>query len=226
MLLIKTKKNIILYKLEYKIMAKCRFLGRSCIEIITLKDHIIIDPNYFIPPRKGIEMIFITHEHEDHTNIKKIEEIERKFGSENLEIVGPKIVGKKINRKIKEVKQGKIIKLKDLKVKTFALNCYKAKQCLAYLIYKGDIQLLHTADAADYSEALKDIKDSINYLFIACFEDYFENYYEFIKEIAPQVVFPYHFDPGEEESAKKLSQYLNERGIDSHFIDIGTDFEF
>ncbi|MCK4282127.1 MAG: MBL fold metallo-hydrolase, partial [Candidatus Lokiarchaeota archaeon] len=75
-------------------MLICRLLGNACIELIGEKDHIIIDPVFLSLPREGIGRVFITHEHSDHINIDKLDEICEKY-TENLEwlaIYGPKIV--------------------------------------------------------------------------------------------------------------------------------------
>ena len=60
-------------------MVACRFLGNACIELISEKDHIIIDPVFLSQPKKGIESIFLTHHHPDHTNLDKINDIEKKL---------------------------------------------------------------------------------------------------------------------------------------------------
>ncbi|TXT61174.1 MAG: hypothetical protein BAJALOKI1v1_1170007 [Promethearchaeota archaeon] len=41
-------------------MAVLRFSGRACIELIGTEDHIIIDPNFVKPPRKGINKKYTT----------------------------------------------------------------------------------------------------------------------------------------------------------------------
>lgn len=209
-------------------MVTCRFLGRSCIELKGMEDHVIIDPNYSIEPLNEIKTIFFTHEHEDHVNIEKIDEIQQKYAvkENNLEIYGPKSVKNKFDLEITRIKNGNKIKLKDFIIEAHEIDCYKSKECLAYLITKGDIKLLHTADSSNFSKELMNLKGQIDYCFIACFESEFSNYLDFLKEINPIITFPYHFDPGQEKMAQKLSDFLNEHGVYSKFIEIGTEFEF
>lgn len=209
-------------------MVLCRFLGRSCVELKGPTDHIIIDPNYIEKPLKGIQKIFLTHEHEDHVNIEKIEEIAKNFSDEkeNLKIFGPKSVKDKFELELTEVKDKSKINLDNFTIEVFKTSCYKSKGCVAYLLTKGDIKLLHTADSSTFLNELKEFEQNIDYCFIACFEDQFTNYLNFLKIIFPTITFPYHFAPGEEEKAKKLSDFLNEKGINSKFIEIGTEFEY
>lgn len=207
-------------------MAICRFLGRSCIEIITLKDHIIIDPHYSKKPKKGIQKILLTHDHSDHADLDKIIEIRKNFSEPNLEIYGPKDLCKKLDLDIKGLKSGSSITLDNLTIEAFRVNCYKADNCLAYLIKKGQITLLHTADSAEFSKDLRGLTDRINYLFIACFKEFFNDYLDFVKDITPQITFPFHFNSGEEDSAIALAKFLNEKGYEAEFIEIGSEFEF
>lgn len=205
-------------------MTKCRFLGRSCIELIDMNDHIIIDPNYFIIPEKGINYVFLTHEHSDHANITKLTEIKAKFASEDIEIYGPKVL--KDQLEIVVVKDEKTIELEDFAITPYKIDCYKSEQCYAYLIKKGEITLLHTADSASFSKSLRNLVSQVDYCFIASFEDFFGEYLKFLNEIYPKIVFPYHFDPGQEQMGKKLVKFLTREGIDAKFLEIGADFEF
>ncbi len=209
-------------------MTKCRFLGRSCIEIIGIVDHIIIDPHYSIDPKKGITAVFLTHEHDDHCDLEKIKEINLQFKSseKEIEIYGPKEIKEKYGLELKKVRKDKIIELEDLRIKPFKIECYKSEVCFAYLVKKGNINLLHTADSSNFSRELKEFGENVDYCFIACFKDNYEDYLEFLKLKNPMITFPYHFDLGEEDKAKDLSKFLNEQGIEAQFIEIGTEFEF
>jgi len=68
---------------------------------------------------------------------------------------------------------------------------------------------------------LREIQNGIDCCFIACFEDHFKSYLEFIENIKPKLVVPYHFTENKEESAKKLVDFLKNNGIESVFIPIG-----
>ena len=193
-----------------------------------MKDHIIIDPNFTEVPKKGIQKIFLTHEHEDHTNLEKIEEITRNYvnDKDKLEIYGPKSVKKEFNLNIKIIKKDKRIKLQNLIMEPYPIECYKSRGCFSYVITKGDVKILHTADSNKFSKNLRDLKQQIDFCFIACFKDYFNDYLNFLNELFPKITFPYHFNLGDESDAKNLVNFLNENGIESKYIQIGTEFEF
>lgn len=208
-------------------MTKCRFLGRACLEIISMEDHIIIDPHYFEKPQSGIKEVFITHEHDDHLDISKIEEIKESFSSDDgIEIYGPRSMKDRLEMEYQRIKHEAKIELNDITVTPYEVECYKSKGCYAYLISVGEVTILHTADSAKFSNQLKSIKNHVDFCFIACFEDYFENYLDFVKNINPKTTFPYHYNPGEEENAKKLVEYFKQYGVETQFLEIGSEFEF
>ncbi|MFX1314625.1 MAG: MBL fold metallo-hydrolase [Promethearchaeota archaeon] len=204
-------------------MLICRFLGNACLELISEKDHIIIDPAFLSQPKKGIESIFLTHHHPDHTNLEKINEI-KKEGKE-LEIYGPECIHEEFNLDFILILPGSKINLNNGQVEVFENNCWKAEGCVAYLITMEGKKILHSADSAEYSDQLKSIKDEIDVCFTACFEESFSDYLEFLKLILPKVTIPYHFTSGNKETAKNLVNFLNNNNINSKFLEIGAKFE-
>jgi L-ascorbate metabolism protein UlaG (beta-lactamase superfamily) len=208
-------------------MVVCRFLGNACVEIISEKDHIIIDPVFISKPKKGIESIFLTHHHPDHTNLEKINEISRSFSKEgkDLEIYGPECIHDEFNIDFTLILPGSKVDLNNGYVEVFENNCWKAEGCVAYLVEIEGKKILHTADSADYSGQLNTIKDKINYCFVACFEDNFYDYLGFLKNLNLKTAIPYHFTIEKEESAKKLTEFLKLNKINSKFLAIGEEFE-
>jgi L-ascorbate metabolism protein UlaG (beta-lactamase superfamily) len=209
-------------------MIQCRFLGRACIEIISENDHIIIDPNYVKPPRKGINKILLTHEHDDHLSQEDIQKIYKEYIREDQDcmIYGPLSVKDKIG--ITEpiiVEDGTIIDLNEGDIRVFSMDCWGADSCVAYLIAIEDKYILHTADSANYSERLKKITEPVDCSFVACFEDYYEDYLDFIQRINPRLTIPYHFDPEKEEMGKNLADYLDKQGINVRFLHSGEEIE-
>jgi len=207
-------------------MLICRFLGNACIELIGEKDHIIIDPVFLSPPREGIGRVFITHEHSDHINIDKLDEICEKY-TENpkwLAIYGPKIVHNNFKFDILEVEPNTKVILNDGIVEIFENECWKSEDCVAYLIEIGGKKILHTADSAKFSNQLRAIKTEIDCCFIACFENSFNDYLEYLKIISPKLVIPYHFTGEKEENAKKLVDFLKVNNLNSKFLNIGGEF--
>src|SRR6056297_640397 len=110
---------------------------------------------------------------EEKKNTRKIKKIE-------LEIYAPKPVKKMLKkqgyeRAINVIKGNEIVEFKTFKIQAIEVECYKAEKCLAYIVSKGEINLLHTADSAKFSDRLRSIQKNIDYCFVACFEDLFSD---------------------------------------------------
>jgi len=208
-------------------MVVCRFLGNACIELISEKDHIIVDPTFLSEPKKGIESIFLTHHHPDHTNLEKIMEIGKQFSNKtkDLEIYGPECIHEEFDLDFTLILPGSKIDLKVGYVKVFDNNCWKAEGCVAYLIEMEGKKILHTADSADNSKELKGIKDQVDLCFIACFEDNFEDYLGFLRNLNLKLAIPYHFTSEKQEGAKKLVEFLKENNLNTKFLAIGEEIE-
>lgn len=208
-------------------MVFCRFLGNACIELIGVKDHILIDPVFLSPPRKGIERVLITHHHQDHIEITKLKEIEEKFSveGEELEIYGPECLYEEFNVEFTLIIPSFKISLHNGEIEVFENGCWKAEGCVAYLISIDNKKILHTADSATFSSALRTLKNQVDLCFVACFEENFENYLNFIKDISPKQVIPYHFSAEKEQNGKNISKYIKDNGFNSIFLSIGEEIE-
>ncbi len=207
-------------------MTICRFLGNACIELISKKDHIIVDPVFLVSPKKGIEKVFITHEHTDHVDPQKLNVLLEKYSKkEEVEIYAPQLVIDHFNIDASPIKPKSRINLNEGSVEVLNNNCWKSKECVAYLIEIENKKILHTADSAKFSDQLREIKNEIDYCFVACFESNFNDYLDFIKKISPKVTIPYHFTSGKEESAKKLVDFLKDKKIFSKFLEIGQEID-
>lgn len=228
-------------------MTELRFLGRSCLELISVKDHLIIDPNFVVEPKEGIQRVFITHGHEGYIPEKELKELVSKYGKlregtterekeeekeeegeeEELIFYGPKELEDHIEYEVKNIKPNKGIKFHELKVTAYKVKCRREdEKCFVYKIRRGEINVLHCSDTFEFSPSLRELKSQIDYCFISCDEDHFKDYIDFIREISPKITFPIYFEPGETESAKKLVEVLNERNLDAKFLETGTEFEF
>jgi L-ascorbate metabolism protein UlaG (beta-lactamase superfamily) len=207
----------------------CRFLGRSCLELITLKGHFIIDPNYLLPPTEGISRVFFTQGNMYHFDPQKIKEIQEKYSpeeEEDLEIYGPTILKEETEFDIRKVKDGKTIGFEDTNVEIFGVECKNAEECFSYVFTIGEVRVLHTADSAHFSDRLRNFQEKIDFCFISCEEENFDDYLAFLQKLNPKVTFPYHFIEGEEDRARKLVEYLMNNGLESSFLEIGDEFEF
>lgn len=208
-------------------MANIRFLGNACIEIISKEDHIIIDPVFVMPPKQGIETVYLTHHHPDHVTLDNLTEIREKFSkaSEDLLIYGPESIYEEFNIDFILIMPGSQINLNNGNVDVFENNCWKAEGCISYFITIDGKKILHTADSASFSNQLRNLKEQIDCCFVACFEDNFNDYLRFLKEISPKIAIPYHFTAEKETNAKKLVEFLKGNNINSRFLAIGEEIE-
>lgn len=207
-------------------MIVCRYLGRACVEIINENDHIIIDPNFIELPRKGINKILLTHEHDDHLSNEDILKIYNEFlgESKDIKIFGPETTKDKVAiEELFIVKDGTVIDLNDGKINVFSVDCWGADSCVAYLININEKRILHTADSANYSDRLRNIEKGVDCCFVACFEDYYEDYMHFIKTVVPKLTVPYHFGPDEKEMGKDLADYLKNNDVNVKFLNPGEE---
>jgi L-ascorbate metabolism protein UlaG (beta-lactamase superfamily) len=185
----------------------------------------IIDPNYLEAPKKGIGKVFLTHEHDDHTDPKKIKRINDLYTGENkdFQLFGPTSIKEKVSLEPIIVENGTKIELSNGNIEVFEVECWKAKKCVAYLIEIDGKRILHSADSAKYSDRLRKIEKGVDCCFIACFEDYYEDYLFFLKAILPKMTIPYHFGKGDEQMAKDLVKFLEENDIRAKYMEIGSE---
>lgn len=209
-------------------MSLCRYLGRACVEVIDDEEHLIIDPNYIQSPRKGINKILITHEHDDHFNSEKIQKIGEQYIREDqdLEIYGAKSIENKVALEAPIIVEGgDIVDLENGEIKVFDVDCWGSDSSVAYLIEIDGKTILHTADSAKYSESLKNIDKGVDCCFVACFEDNYNDYLDFINTINPELTIPYHFGPDEEDMGKNLAEYLEEHDVNVKYLSPGENVQ-
>ncbi|MBD3214562.1 MAG: hypothetical protein GF311_18270 [Candidatus Lokiarchaeota archaeon] len=207
-------------------MVVVRYLGRACVEIISDNDHIVIDPNFVELPRKGVNKILLSHEHDDHLSNEDILKIYEKYARENkqLKIFGPKSTKEKVAfEKLYVVKAGTVIDLKDGKIDVYSIDCWGADSCLAYLVNIDGKRILHTADSANYSDRLRNIEKAVDCCFVACFEDYYDNYLHFVKTILPKLAVPYHFGPDEMQMGENLVEYFKKNYLKVELYNPGEE---
>ena len=219
---------------ERRQMTKIRYLGGSCVEIIGLREHVIIDPVYYEDPIEGVNIILISSDNPDHFQLKHLQQIMDKFTeseNNNLQIYGPKSIKKKLKTigradQLKSIKTRGNLLESDLNIKAFNLTCRKEKKCHGFTITKRNVSILCTSSSISFSNRVKKIMNDVDYAFIPSFEDHNQVYFDFLLSINPKVIFPYHFKPGQEEAAKRMTEYMTEMGLRTSFIEIGTEFEF
>jgi len=181
-----------------------RWLGNSCVEILEPR-HYIIDPNYITEPDKYVETIFVTHEHSDHLDIDKVNEL-------RAPLVAPKYVLQEFGLRGRVAEVGKKID----GVKVLESWCWGAKESVSYF-YEG---LLHPGDSAKFPEV-----EGVKLVFTACFPDFYEDYVLEFKRIEPELVVPFHYSEKKLENARGLKKRLDEEGINSKILEVGEIIE-
>lgn len=190
---------------------KIRWLGNSCLEVILSDINYLIDPNFIVEPKESPDQVLLSHEHDDHFDVEKFNGL-----GDSISLYAPEASLNKFDV------DGTIIKPGDTvdSVKVLDCDCYGAEESVCFKIDN----LYHTADSADFP-----VIEGIDILFSACFQDNYDDYFERAKEMDPEVVIPYHYNPEEEfDLAKGLKDRLLENDINSKILEIGeiveTDF--
>ncbi|MBD3194496.1 MAG: hypothetical protein GF317_05530 [Candidatus Lokiarchaeota archaeon] len=206
----------------------CRFLGGSCIEIISPKDHFIFDPNYFVEPKSGITHVFLSRVYDDQACINKVKEIKENYlkNGEKLRVFGPQSAQEWIEKDFKRIKDKKKIELRDSIIDVYQISCQKTEQCFAYICSIGEVNILISGDLIKSAERLDGFQSNIDYCFLASFKERYDLYLDFLKHVNTKVIFPYAFKPGEGQKAKSLVDFLNQHSIEASFLEIGDEFDF
>jgi len=186
---------------------RLRWLGNSCVEIIADK-HVLIDPNYTLKPEARFDFVLVTHEHSDHIDPKKLEEIEYD------KLVAPKATLEEYGLEGIEAKPGMEID----GIKVLESWCWKAKESVSYL-YEG---VLHTGDSSKFPDV-----QNPKVVFTACFPDFYEEYVREMKRLKPELVVPIHYDPErKKKNAEGLKELLEKEGIVCKILNVGEWLDY
>lgn len=194
------------------IIIKVKWLGNSAL-LIENEKNIVIDPCFELETDFEADIVLITHEHDDHIDLKDLEAVT----NDQTKIYAPQSVYDKFDIEGEVVEAGDVI---EYGIKVLGVDCYNAEESVAYF-YKG---LYQTADASDYPDPGEDIE----LLFTACFNDHFSDYLEKVIKFNPAMAVPYHYDPEERQEllqAKGLSSKFDQIGCKSKVIEIGEELE-
>lgn len=188
---------------------KIRWLGNACVEIIKEEKNILFDPNFVVDPKKSPDVVFLSHEHDDHFNSQKLGEI-----SKPEDLFAPKAALEKLGIKGNKITPSDVVS----GVEVLECDCYGSEESVCFN-FEG---VLHTADTASFP-----IIEEAKIVFSACFQSHYEEYLEGAMRLDPDIVFPYHFDPEAEfDLAKGLRDKLRDNGIDSEILEVGELVEF
>ncbi len=179
---------------------KVRWLGNACLEVFG-EEHIIIDPNMTVSPKKEPDLVLLTHEHDDHFDP---DDYEKYCGDAPL--YAPETTLKKFGVEGEAVEPGDRINA----VEVLECDCYGSEESVSFF-YNG---LLHSGD----SNVFPEIK-GVDAVFTACFPDYYDDYVEAFHRLRPELVVPFHYDPkDDQDDATGLIERLDEEGITNRLL--------
>lgn len=181
-------------------LMKVRWLGNSCIEIFGDK-HIVIDPNFIIPPEPGVDLVLVTHEHADHFDKGCFEQIEAMLVAPRTTLDEYGVEGTKA--KVGDEIDG---------IKIMESHCWKSPESVSYFT-QG---LLHSGDSAK----LPDVSDA-KAVFTACFPSNYDDYISEFKRLSPKLVIPIHFKEEKKEDAIGLGKKVDEAGMKFRLLEVG-----
>jgi L-ascorbate metabolism protein UlaG (beta-lactamase superfamily) len=184
---------------------KLRWLGNSCIEILEPR-HIVIDPNYILEPKEGVEIVFVTHEHSDHFDLEKFRKLSAR------QVIAPETVFEEFGFEGIKAEVGKEVE----GVKILESWCLGAKESFSYF-YNG---ILHPGDSAKFPR-VKEVKLA----FTACFPDFYDEYISEFKRLKPELVVPFHYSEKKRSNAEGLKEKLDREGIECRIVEVGEVLE-
>jgi L-ascorbate metabolism protein UlaG (beta-lactamase superfamily) len=183
---------------------KVRWLGNSCVEIFG-KKHWLIDPNFEVRPKSGVDYILITHEHKDHFDLKCYKSI-------NAPLVAPQIILEEyklegIRARVGDGIDGAIV---------LESYCWKSEESYSYLV-EGSV--LHAGDSSKFPDVSPIV------IFSACFPDKYKEYISEFKRINPKIVIPIHFSREKKQNAIGLGEECKKAGIQFKILEVGETLE-
>ncbi len=183
---------------------KIRWLGNSCIEIFGRK-HIVIDPNFKVPPEPEVDYVLVTHEHPDHFDMDCYEQI-------NAQVIAPATTLDEYGLDGTKARPGNEID----GIKILESFCWRSKESCSYFV-DG---LLHSGDSPRFPDA-----KGVDVLFTACFPSNFEDYVSEFQRLEPGLVVPIHFNEERKENALALGERVKQAGMEFRLLDVGEGLD-
>lgn len=179
---------------------RVKWLGNSCIEVFGSK-HIVIDPNFSLPPESDVDLVLATHEHADHFDVDCYEQTGAPLIAPRTTLLEYGITGV-------EAKPGE--EIGDIKI--LESSCWKSPESVSYFTYG----LLHSGDSAKFPET-----SDVRVIFTACFPSNYDDYISEFQRLNPKLIVPIHFKEEKEEDAIGLGRRVEEAGMKFRLLKVG-----
>jgi L-ascorbate metabolism protein UlaG (beta-lactamase superfamily) len=179
---------------------RVRWLGNSCIEIIGDK-HIVIDPNFLVPPEPEVDLVLVTHEHADHFDVDCYKQI-------GGQLIAPRTTLDEYGLEGIEAKAGE----EADGINVLESSCWKSPESVSYFV--GGI--LHSGDSAKFPDA-----GDVRVIFTACFPGNYDDYISEFKRLKPELVVPIHYKEEKKEDAIGLGKRIEEAGMNFRLLEVG-----
>ena len=191
------------------------WIDNACVKIAGSRT-IYFDP-YRISEKDSADLIFVTHDHDDHFSMSGINRIK----TNNTIIVGPACVINSINTDKRTVKAGDVIQLKGIKIQvvpSYNINkSYhaKGKGHVGFIVTMDGVTYYHPGDT-DFIPEMKKIKADVAFLPVGgTYTMNAEEAVEAAMAIKPKVVVPFHWGSviGSRADAEKFQTLYSGKSV-------------
>jgi L-ascorbate metabolism protein UlaG (beta-lactamase superfamily) len=170
---------------------------------IVAERHLLVDPNFELNPQSDIDLILVTHEHDDHFR-DEAPELDALFWA-------PRTAADAFDLEATAVEPGH----EEGEIEVVPSFCYGSEESVGYLIH-GAIDLLHLGDSFRSPDVETDV------VFVPIFADYHEEILEAIDTCGASRAFPIHYDPDEKgDLAEELVEKIQAQGVDAATLTAG-----
>lgn len=179
-----------------------RWLGNACIEIDG-EQHLLIDPNFVLDPEPDVDLILLTHEHEDHFRDQA-----RELGAP---FWAPQSAVDAFDLEATVVESG----YRARGIEVVPSFCYGSQESVGYLLGDG-ATLLHLGDSFRSPEVETDL------VFVPIFADYHDEILQAVQTCGARRAHPIHYDPDEKtELGQELVGKIQAQGVEASLLTVG-----
>ncbi|MFW6136169.1 MAG: MBL fold metallo-hydrolase [Chloroflexota bacterium] len=179
-----------------------RWLGEACIEIVARR-HLLVDPNFKLDPQPDVDLILVTHEHDDHFRDEA-----RELGAP---FWAPQSAVDAFDLQATVVEPG----YEQGEIEVVPSFCYGSEESVGYLVH-GEVAVLHLGDSFRSPEVETDV------VFVPIFTHYHDDILDAIQTCGARRACPIHYDPDKKlDVAQRLVKKIQAHGVESAALPVG-----